>query len=408
MRLLWLYLAAFLLLPIIGESVIYLTGLEISAGKVTFDLILNNIIFVITIIIVALFISNYKVIRYKKREYYSYKYTNRIMRKIIIILILTTLFIFIVSGYKFLFLSEARGDIRVSLGLLGPFYTVFLNYIPVLLITYASVLYVYTDKKKKLYKKLIIIFLLMILIGIFSGYKAVAISLMIPGFVVLYFDNFNLKRMFVFILFSLLILTLFTALVRDMPIIQSFGFLIYRLTTMTAYGTIGVWNQFNGMISLHDLLINSTALLGNKLASYVLAVSQHDITFLKTSLSRLITYLVYPNVAGALSDTVNVTVTNFGDAIYLCGKNLYLYYALFIGLIIGFTIRGFKIYMQKRLPLKTSMMAVYFFSVIIPSINSGGIFTLFSLVVIVNLVICYLIGRYIIQKKFTFITRKGN
>ena len=408
MRLLWLYLGAFLFLPIIGESVLYLTGLKISAGRVTIDLILNNIIFVVIMIMVALFISNYKVISHQKKEYFSYAYTNKIIVKIIILLFFISLFIFIVSGYNFLFLSEARGDIRVSLGIIGPFYTVFLNYIPVLLVTYASVLYTYTDKKRKLYKKLIIIFLLIVLIGIFSGYKAVAISLMIPGFVVLYFNNFNLKRLFIFILFSLIVLTLFTALVRDMPVIQSFSFLIYRLTTMTAYGTIGAWNEFNDIISLNDLLINSASLLGNKLASYVLAISQHDVEFLKTSLSRLVTYLVYPNTKGALSGTVNITVTNFGDAIYLFGKKLYIFYALFMGLIIGLTIRCFKIYMQKKLPLKTSMMAVYFFSVIIPSINSGGIFTLFSLVVIVNLIITYTIGRYIIQKKFTFTTRKEN
>ncbi len=407
MKLLWLYLGAFLFLPIIGEFVLYFTGLKISAGRVTFDLILNNIIFVVIIIMLILFISNYKVISHQKKEDFYYAYTNKIILKIIILLFFILLFIFIVSGYDFLFLSEARGDIRVKLGLIGPFYTVFLNYIPVLLVIYASVLYTYTDKKRKVYKKLIIIFLLIILIGIFSGYKAVALSLMIPGFVVLYFNNFNLKRLFIFILFSLILLTLFTALVRDMPVIESFSFLIYRLTTMTAYGTIGVWNEFNDIISLNDLLINSASLLGNKLASYVLAISEHDVEFLKTSLSRLITYLVYPDTEGALSGTVNVTVTNFGDAVYLLGKKLYIFYALLIGLIIGLTIRYFKIYMQKKLPLKTSMMGVYLFSVIIPSINSGGIFKLFSLVVIINLIITYTIGRYIIQKKFTFTSRKG-
>jgi oligosaccharide repeat unit polymerase len=406
MRLLWLYLGAFLLLPIIGEFVIYLTGLEISAGRVTFDLILNNIIFVIVLIVTVLFISNYKIGRHYIKKVYAYKDTNKIIVKIIILLFFIVLFIFIVSGYKFLFLSEARGDIRISLGFIGPFYTLFLNYIPVLLVTYATILYTYSDKKSKLYKKIIIVFLLLILIGIFSGYKAVAISLMIPGFVVLYFNNFNIKRMFILILFSLILLILFTALVRKMPIIESFSFLIYRLTTMTAYGTVGVWNEFNHAISLNDLLINSASLLGNKMASYILAISQHDIEFLKTSLSRLVTYLVYPDTEGALNGTVNVTVTNFGDAIYLFGKKLYIFYALFVGFIIGITIRYFKIYMQKQLPLKTSMMSVYFFSVIIPSINSGGIFGLFSLVVIINLIITYIIGRYIIQKKITFTIKK--
>ena len=397
MKLLWLYLLAFLVLPIIGEVSLYITGMSITAGIVDLNLIIANIIFVFTVIIVTWLISNIGLKISRQVGYYDYQYTNFIFKKIIILLLFIAIFIFTISGYSILFGGAERGDIRVSLGFLGPFYTVFLNFIPVLLVVYASMLYAYSNYRYKLKKKIIFIFILLISIGIFSGYKAVALSLMIPGFVMLYFYNFKIKHFFIFIFFAFSILTVFTALVRDIPLEMAFPFLVYRMTTMTAYGTIGVWNEFNNIISFNDFLINLVSIFGNKLSSFILGISQHDVIFLKTSLSRLITYLVYPNTEGALSGTVNVTVTNFGHAIYLLGKSLYVYYALFMGVIIGFTIRYMKIYMGKKLPLKLSIVSVFFFSAIIPSVNSGGIFTLFSLPILVNLIITYFIGRYLIQ-----------
>jgi hypothetical protein len=397
MNLLYLYLGTFLILPIIGEIVIYMRGITISAGEVELSLIINNIIFLLIIFLTTSLILNYKLKSFKINEYFKYSYSNLILKRIMFILFLITLFIFVTSGYDFLFKSIARGDTRVSLGFIGPFYTVFLNYVPILLITYASIIYVYSFNRNKLRNKLYLCFLFLLIIGIFSGYKATAISLMIPGFVILYYKSFNFKRLSFFILITLIVLTLFTSLVRDIPITNSFNFLIYRLTTMNAYGTIGAWGQFDNSISLNDFGIYSTSVFGHKLSSYILNVSEQDVLFLKTSLSRFVTYLVYPDTEGALAGTVNVTVTNFGDAIYLFGKQLYVVYALFIGMVIGITLRLFKKYMQRRLPLKLSMISVYFFSVIIPSINSSGLIGLFSLPVIVNLIITYVIGRYFIQ-----------
>ena len=394
MKLLWLYLFAYLILPIIGELSIYITGIHISAGAVTYSLIINNIIFVVIIIISAYLVQNYRSINISLiRDIYSYRDVNRIFKSTIILLLLCSFIIFTLGGYKILLDLANRGEIRISLGVFGPLYTFALSYLPVVLIIYSSVVYIHSSKKvqKKLKKKLILIYVFAVILGIFSGYKSVALELMIPGFVVLFVNNFNIFKMLMFIFFSFIILTIFTAFVRHEDVVSSFYFLIYRMTTMTAYGTIGVWNQFPHGVSLTDVFINFTGMLGQKLSSFLLGLSPHDPEFLKTDLSRLITYIVYPNTEGALSGTVNVTVTNFGHAIYIFGRTLYIFYAFIVGLIIGLVIRAYKKYIVKGYPLKASLTGLYFFAVIIPSINSGGLFKLFSLPVFIYFLLSYIV-----------------
>lgn len=401
MKLLWLYLFAYLILPIVGELSIYTTGLHISAGIVTLNLIIHNIIFVTIIILVAYLIQNYKSVKISAISIiFDYNYANKVFKSSIKLLLLFSFIIFILGGYKILLGLANRGEIRISLGIFGPLYTLVLSYLPVVIIIYCSVIYIHLSKKtqKKLKKKLILIYSFAIILGILSGYKAVAVSLMIPGFTALYINNFNIVKIFIFMFLGIIILTLFTAFVRHEDIIDSFYFLIYRMTTMSAYGAIGVWNVFPHGVSVSDGFMNFIGMLGQKLSSLILGMSPHNPEFLKTDLSRLITYKVYPNINGALSGSVNVTVTNFGHAIYLLGRTLYIFYALIVGLIIGLVIRAYKKYIVKGYPLKASLVGLYFFAVIIPSINSGGLFKLFSLPVLVYFLLAYLTIKIFLKK----------
>ncbi len=399
MRLLWMYLSAFLILPIIGEYVVLVTNKELTAGSVSIDLILHNTIFVVVLLITAFFMQNYKSTKNKITEIFNYQYAKNIFRRSIILLVIITLIIFILGGYQIIFGLADRGSLRITLGIFGPLYTVVLKYLPIAIFVFVSVVYIHLNKqnKKIFQKKLIFIYSFAIIIGFLSGYKAVAVMLVIPGLTVLYFNNFSIAKIFLFIFSAIVLLTLFTSSVREVGIQEAFMFLVHRATVMTAYGTIGVWNEASNGISLADGFINFLGAFGQTLSSYLLGIPSNDPEFLKTNLSRLITYKIYPDTERALSGAVNVTVTNFGHALYILGKNLYVYYAFIMGIIIGLIIRLYKKYIIKGYPLKASLIALYFFAVILPSINSGGIFMLFSLPVFIYFVLIYFVLKYLIR-----------
>ena len=116
----------------------------------------------------------------------------------------------------------------------------------------------------------------------------------------------------------------------------------------------------------------------------------------------------YPDISGAIRGTVNVTVTNFGEAVYFFGRQLYFIYAVMAGLIIGIVIRKFEKCVIYGLPLKGTLFGVYLFSVVIPWINSASIWNLIGLPTIIWLLGTYIILHLIIKIKsiYPFETRK--
>lgn len=399
MKLLWLYLFAYLFLPIIGESYLWITNTHISAGNSSLDLIIHNIIFVVILVTSAYFVQVYKRPFFYIKRSFNYKYANRIFIKSIVVLTILFMIIFILGGYNILFGGLDRGQVRSGLGVFGPIYTLALSYLPIAIILYTSTVYLHLNlqEKKYLKNKLIIIYSFAILLGIISGYKSVAAQILIPGFVVLYFNRFNIIKLIFFLLIMTVLLIFFTAIVRHIGIADAFNFFIYRITTMTAYGVIAVWNHFPQPASFSDVFMNFLGMFGEKISSLLLGLSPHDPEFLKTNLSRLITYMVYPDTKRALANSVNVTVTNFGHALYICGTYFYHLYALLMGVIIGIIIRLFKNSVIEGNTLYASLIGLYFFAVIIPSINSGGIFMLFSIPVFIYFVLSYFILKYFIQ-----------
>jgi len=169
---------------------------------------------------------------------------------------------------------------------------------------------------------------------------------------------------------------------------------------MSAYGTIGFWNTLGNVDTpLSDILINFMGSLGSGISSMLLGMETNNPEFLKTNLSRYVTYLVYPLKDRALAGSVNVTVTSFAHSIFVFGKVFFVFYAAIQGFVIGFIIRGIKISTLRNFPLKTALFSVYFFYVIIPMLNSGDIYMLFSLPVIVYMFVTYFFIKYLLRAK---------
>lgn len=402
MILLWLYLLSFMVFPIVGEFIIWYGNMQLQAGNIDFSLIINNIIFTVIIILIA-----YGIQKYKFKEnfiYYKFNYffVKKVFTRSIILLSFFILIVFTLSGWKILLHLADRGEIRASLGILGPFYTWIILFIIPGIIIFNSIIYIHLEEKlKKRFKyNLFFLYFLAIISGILTGYKATFIIIVIGGIIVLTYHKLPLKKSILLGLFSILALDLTTSFFQEIDIITAMNFLLYRLTIMTVYGTIGVWNNYPNGITIDDFLLNSLGVFGNKISSILLSEeSTSSITFLKTNLALLISYETYPDTTKVLSGEVNVTVTNFGESIYLFGKELYIIYALVSGLIVGIVIRKFKEYVLHGVPIKATLLGVYLFSVIIPWFNSACIWNLISLPTIIGLLNTYIVLYLLIKIK---------
>ena len=89
------------------------------------------------------------------------------------------------------------------------------------------------------------------------------------------------------------------------------------------------------------------------------------------------TYLAYANHQGAVDGTTNITVTSFGEAVYMLG-DFYLLYAIVSGLIVGGVLRLILSGLSGG-RISSVMSLVFLFMVILPWFNSGGIFSLISI-----------------------------
>jgi len=407
MILLWLYLLSFLIFPIIGEFSIWYRGITIEAGNVDISLIINNIVFITIVVIIAFYIQKYKFKKKSVRPKFDYFFAKRVTSRSIIVLFLAATVVFILAGRKILFGIADRGEIRVALGYIGIIYTWIIMYLTPSILILNSIIYIHSNckVKKQLKNKLFFLYFLAIVIGILTGYKASFVIITIGGIVVLFYNRLSLKKLLLICFCIAIGLVFTTSLVRKTDILTSFNFLIYRLTIMTSYGTIGVWNNFPNGISFDDFLFNFLGIFGNRIASLISGYPVDSFDFLKINLARLITYMVYPDAYEAVRGTVNVTVTNFGEAIYFFGKQLYMIYAIIVGLIIGIIIRNFERCVIYGIPIKGALLGVYLFSVIIPWINSACIWNLIGLPTIIWLCGTYIILLLIIKTKPIFIVK---
>jgi hypothetical protein len=176
-------------------------------------------------------------------------------------------------------------------------------------------------------------------------------------------------------------------------------FLINRATNMAAYGTVGVWYELSQGITFEGLIINYLSIFGSHITTLLTGYERDTIEFLYSDLSRLITYLVYPDTQRALDGSVNLTVTNFGEAIFFFGKYYFWIYSILSGILIGVIMRKIKYHLTNANIKLVVLYNTYFFAVIIPWLNSGGTFKLISLPNIVYFILIYLIINLIIPKQ---------
>lgn len=376
MGLLLLIIFAYLYLPVIGEFYLWYTDTTIPAGDVPIDLFLNNFIYSSVVFVIVSLCYFYSRKRYNK---ISFSETNRdfiVLRRISILITLCFFLVFYFAGYDYLFGKVNRGEIRVGLGVLGFMYTWVFVYAVPLLLFFATIIFISNKKISKLL--LTYIYVVGCVSAISTGYKYVIIFSFIPVLLVLFFNKNTFKVLLLLSPIILLILTLTTSMVMDYEFETSFGFLIHRLTVMTAFGSIGVWNYYSEGASLSESMNLVYGLFGGHLNNLLFGINFNSIDAVNANLSRKITYMVYPAWENALSGTTNVTVTNFGEAIYILG-DLYWIYAIFCGLLLGIGLHFIMKYLHRGNRIRSGIFLIYFIAVFLTWLNSTTIFSLVSI-----------------------------
>lgn len=393
MQILLLVIAAYLFLPIIGELLLLLTGDQIVAGNVTWELVASNLIF--SIIIYTFIIVFYLKFNKKNIGFQASEKDKRTLIRISWLMTFFCICIFYFSGYDYLIKGINRGEIRVGLGLFGFLFKWIMIYaIPILL--FLTTIIALNNKFSKIFYY---IYIMGVISAIFTGYKFVLILCFIPVLILIFYKRNIIKTVILIVPIVLFVLTLTTKFVMGYDSYQdSFNFILHRMTVMSAFGTIGVWNYYADGAEFNEVLKLTYSIFGNKINEFVFGIDFNSIDILDTNLSRKITYLVYPSWEKALSGTSNVTVTSFGEAVYIFGKNYWIY-AIASGLIFSIFITKIIKYFHRGDVIRSAIYLIYTIVVLLAWLNSSSIFTLISLPVIIYMLMSYLMLVVLLKAK---------
>ncbi len=395
MQIIFLVIIGYLFMPVIGILFLLISGENVVAGKVDFYLFFHNLIHSIIVISIILFFY----FKNRKNEINFYPNTKdlRSLKRIAVLSTIFCLIVFYIAGYGYLFKGAYRGDIRVSLGYLGFLYRWITIYaMPVLMLLTTIIIL----RNKKINKFLFIyIYIIGVMSAFFTGYKYVVVYTFIPVFLLFFYKKNIFKVVLCIVPIVLGVLTFTTKQVMNFDnYSQSFYFVLHRMTVMSAFGTIGVWDLFKDGVGFNQSAKLLYGLFGNKMTELFFDIDFNSVEALDANLSRKITYLVYPSWEKALSGTTNVTVTNFGEAVYIFGKN-YWVYSVLAGILISFFVKKLDFYIYKGDVFRVSLFYIFTAAVLFNWLNSSSFLTLISIPVLLYMLLTYMLLKFIFNTK---------
>lgn len=313
-------------------------------------------------------------------------------------LFIAVVFVFVMTGYKTIVLNANTGDLRVSHGYLGPFYRLVVGFvIPVIS---ALVAFSYNKIKVKTNSVrfvFVLYFFLIVIAAFFTGYKASYIYILGPFLTTLLFHKYSIKRLVLYFSLLGLFLLLATAYVRGVGIFDAYNFAFHRAFYMTAYGDVG-FLSVKDQLELSPIYFSSN-ILGITITKFLFEINSF-FDLLSSSLSLQVSYLVYPDKYAVLNGTVNITVSSYSEAVFLLG-DYYCFYPIIFSIFTAFVIKSIRAGFNENHSLKYALSLVYFYSVILPWLNSGTFLNLFSFYNFVYMFLTYILMRLLLRIRFT-------
>jgi len=131
--------------------------------------------------------------------------------------------------------------------------------------------------------------------------------------------------------------------------------------------------------------------------SNLTTILENTTSFLQFNLSRNATYLVYPDTVGAIKGSVNLTMANFGEALYLFGKDYYYIFEIITGIILGLSVKYMFYVRGRKVVVYNSLVSTYFIVVILQWVIGGGVGNLISIPNIVYFLLSFLVLKLILK-----------
>jgi len=321
---------------------------------------------------------------------------NRVYKRGLLVLIITLILVLFYYGAIDIWMGKiGRGEQRIRLGYLGFLYNFFTMFLPAGIVALSSFLYKYSQNQKKFRKKLYLIYLLAISIGVSTGFKYTAILIISVGMVEM--SKYVKLKYIVFFALLFLLLTTFSAyFFMGLDPETALNYVFARATSVAAEGTVAVYNLFPE--GAPDAWMALLYAFGNKISSVLTGNEVNSVEFLKINITRYIGYLTYPKADEALSGAFNLTITNFGEGVYYFGKYYYFIFSLITSSIINYSV--YLWYTTNR-PTKIifhSMVSIYLMLVVLPWLMGGAIGNLFGIPTFIYLLLVYLTFKFLLSK----------
>ncbi|SJM93112.1 membrane hypothetical protein [Crenothrix polyspora] len=315
---------------------------------------------------------------------------NGICLRSLLVSLLCFFEIFWVSGRHTVSGSMDRGEVRSSLGTIGPFYNFTVKY----LLTLLALLAVYNlilCKNNRIQNYFAL--LLIVLSALMTGYKSTLIMVMLPSSCLLWpLTSLQQKGLLFFGAFSFIVIS--NMFFSDISIDDARRYVAARATTIAAYGLAGSWDY---AASYPTAAFNQWifSFFGNNISEKIF--DTFNINF-AGSVNKLITVAYYPNIERAEEGSVNLTLTLFGELSVLFGRWWFLAAFLYgAGFVKTFNFALWQFFSGR---LNMGLLALIFITfVLLPALNSGGIFGIISLPTTVNLIVVYICLRFIVLQK---------
>ncbi|MBA8736604.1 hypothetical protein [Chromobacterium violaceum] len=378
MEIAYALLIIYLIAPYVGLFYFESSGERIIYGDANSAIWPYSIYLLIFFAIVLLFNLNNKA-KLTVFSIYPEWLARKIIKRCICILIFCIGMMFVYGVGNMLTGETGRGEFRSTLGGLGFFYILFSLFFPASCVAISAQMWV-KSRSRKIGLWFALCFFLGFICGFLTGFKFTCFLISTPG-LILAAPRLGVTKIFFVLALSIAFMLFSATYFMGLDTLDALNYLIQRGTVVAVSGTVGVWNNFRdgGPDAIYTLLYA----LGNKAASFLIGEPVDSFNFLKVNLTRYIGYLTYPKPEEALSGAFNLTVTNFGEAVYFFGESFSWVFAIISGLITAFMLRSAKKAICNGSDIKAIVLVNFLALVIFPWLLNSMIGNLFGIPTII-------------------------
>ncbi len=338
---------------------------------------------VLLIVLILIVKSNVTITLPSIEERRARQYQSRLL-KLSLCAFCTVLFL---AGIPMLFDSMNRGDVRISLGILGPFYTFVIDFMLPASTCCNYFLYCYLGRRNIV--RTLLIYAMIFASAFLTGYKSSVIMIFLPLVACLWPVTSFVKKLGIAVLAIASILGSHILVENfDGTLVESAEYNLARSTSVAAYGLLGAWEMSRTEnLELMPLIANS--LFGSHIAPVVISLLGGSHGQMSGDAAKLVTYEYYPDQDAAEAGSVNLTLTLFGELVLLFHWLWIIWLIVFI-MVVKWALKLLKskFYLGNvRIGVLTLVFIVF---VILPIVASSGILTLIAMPTFVYLVSTYL------------------